>query len=66
MGCKDTVFFDTNKIMKIFFCTALNPHLILVNKKQSIVNKNINVSFAISKNSYNFAMSLIINEFFRW
>ena len=26
---------------------TLNPHPILVNKKQSIVNKNINVRFAV-------------------
>jgi len=45
---------------------SLNPHPTIVNKKQSIVNKNINVCFAISKNSYIFAMYFIINEFFRW
>jgi len=52
--------------MSIFFNLTLNPQQNIVNKKQSIVNKNINVCFAISKNSYIFAMYFIINEFFRW
>ena len=39
-----------------FFGSPLNPHQIIVSKKQSIVNKNINACFADSRNSYNFAM----------